>query len=30
MLECRNTTSVVIDDEDEGESMLMIDTGGEV
>jgi hypothetical protein len=30
MLECRNTTSVVIDDEDEGEAMLMIEGGGEV
>ena len=30
MLECRNTTSVVIDDEDEGEGMLMIEGAGEV
>ena len=30
MLECRNTTTTAIDDEDEGEAMLTIEGGGEV
>lgn len=30
MLECRNTTTTAIDDEDEGEAMISIEGGGEV